>query len=95
MRSSLLAVLILMLSLTAASAQVVSRTPLPELTAEQIAGCREQARRFPRAECDNTRGCFSPTPEELEQAAQQCRFQLQLQLRANEAQRVFDAKRQQ
>ena len=90
MRASLFAPLILALSLATATAQVLYQGPLPKLTAEQEAQCREEGRRFPRAECDNTRGCFSPTPEEVERAASQCR----LQLLANEVRRELEAKRQ-
>jgi hypothetical protein len=90
MWASLFAPLILALSLATATAQTLSQSLLPRLTAEQEAQCREEGRRFPRTECDNTRGCFSPTPEEVERAASQCR----LQLRANEALRELDAKRQ-
>lgn len=75
----------MLLSLTAAYAQTftVSREPLPELTPEQIVECREQARRrgYP---CDDTRGCFNPTRDQLASAEQACRFQRRLQLRANE-----------
>jgi hypothetical protein len=92
----------MLLSLTSADAQTseravrigpVSHEPLPELTSEQIAECREQARRraYP---CDDTRGCFSPTSEQLATAEGECRLQRQLQRRANEARKLFEAERE-
>jgi hypothetical protein len=87
-----LALASMLLSLAAAHAQTsegpwrvgpVSREPLPELTPEQIAECREQAHRrgYP---CDNTRGCFNPTPDQLASAERDCRLQRSLEIRANE-----------
>src|SRR3954463_484761 len=83
MRAPLFAPLILALSLATATAQVLSQSPLPRLTAEQEAQCREEGgRSFPRTECDNTRGCFSPTPEEVEREVERATSQCRLQLRA-------------
>ena len=97
MRASLFAPLILALLLATATAQVLyqGQGPLPRLTAEQEAQCREEGRRsFPRTECDNTRGCFSPTPEEVEREVERATSQCRLQLRADEARRELEAKRQ-
>jgi hypothetical protein len=68
----LIALIVVMLSLPAARAQAAERQrSLEEFTAENIAYCRAQAPRF--IECDNIRGCFDPTPEQLERAVQECR----------------------
>jgi hypothetical protein len=64
------------------------------LTPEQIAECRAQVRRrgYP---CDDTRGCFNPTSEQLATAEKECRFQSYLQRRANEArEKLLEAERQ-
>jgi hypothetical protein len=90
MRASLFAPLILALSLATAAAQTLYQGPLPKLTAEQEAQCREKALRFPTAECDDIRSCLRPTPEEVERAASQCR----LQLLAEKVRRELEAKRQ-
>jgi hypothetical protein len=91
-----LALASMLLSLAAAHAQTseaprvgsVYRGPLPELTPEQIAECRELARRrgYP---CDDTRGCFNPTRDQLASAEQECR----LQLRANEVRKKLEDER--
>lgn len=88
---------IVLLFVTAAYAQTserslligpVSREPLPELAPEQIAECREHARRrgYP---CDEARGCFNPTPEQLARAEGECRFERRLQLLANEVRKTL------
>ena len=98
MKAFLFAPLILALSLATATAQVLYQGPLPRLTAEQEAECLKKALRFPRrTECDNTRGCFSPTPEEVERAAKEVERaagECRLQLRADELRRELEAKRQ-